>query len=241
MTFIHYFCYIVAGALVSSVMGEWFAANYSVKFLENRIIVLLIGVCVFIHATALASEDSFAKPNDNATVDLRKVFDGFYKTKLAYAEMKERVKPFDKKDLDMKINLRKEIINYSNLVASANEPLLTTDERDRRKQAAAYKLKEIDAAKTDISKFEKDSKVMLTAMRNKIRDDLMEQIFTVVNSRDKAHRYTFDQFRALATENKSSAKVLISIDTGEKSGGGIVDLTNSILAQLNANAPAGTP
>jgi outer membrane protein len=204
--------------------------------MKIRLVFLLMGVLVLNNLGLSASAGADSSQLGNATVDLRKVFDGFYKTKLLQTKIQQIVKPFEQKHNDMKANLKTEMINYSNLLASARDPSLTTDERDRLKQAATYKLSEIAPTKADISKFEEDAGLKVIAMRDKMREDILEEIFTVINSRDKSHRYTFDQFYALAKEHKT----LISIDTGEKLSGDTIDLTGSILAQLNAGAPAGT-
>jgi hypothetical protein len=205
----------------------------------TRLIVLLLGLLVFIHVAALGADGSDASQKANATVDLRRVFDNFYKTKLELAKMKELERNIKQKDQDMKVQFRKEMTAYTNLLASASDPSVTTDERDRRKEAVAYKLYEINTAKTNIIKYEKDSQTTFVTKRSQTRNELLKEIFAVINSRDASHRYTLDQFLAFSEKNKNFDKILLPIDTGKNYDGNTIDLTDSILAQLNTNAPAG--
>ena len=85
-----------------------------------------------------------------ATVDLKKLFDNYYKTKLAQAAIQERASQLDKDDKSMKDDLKKGSDDYQKLVQQANDQALSADERDRRKQSADDKLKDLQEKKAAI-------------------------------------------------------------------------------------------
>src|SRR6266705_3080874 len=71
-----------------------------------------------------------------ATIDLRKVFDNYWKKKQAEASLKERQTDMEKEDRNMVDDYKKVKEEYQTLLASANDQAISTDERDKRKTAA---------------------------------------------------------------------------------------------------------
>jgi outer membrane protein len=163
-----------------------------------------------------------------ATVDLKKLFDNYYKKNLAQAAIKERADQLDKDDKSMKDDLQKGSDDYKKLLEQANDQALSADERDRRKQAADDKFKELQASKAAIDQFERQASTTLGEQRQRMRDNILVEIKTAVASKAKAAGDTmvFDT----AAESGSSTPVII-YSAGEN------DLTDAVLAQLNAGAP----
>src|ERR1035438_6214493 len=108
-----------------------------------------------------------------ATVDLRKLFDNYYKTKLAQAAIQERAAQLDKDDKSMKDDLKKGSDDYQKLLQQANDQALSADERDRRKQSADDKLKQLQASKTAIDQFERQAQTTLGEQRQRMRDNII--------------------------------------------------------------------
>ena len=71
-----------------------------------------------------------------ATVDLRKIFEGYYKTKQADAQLRERGADAEKQYKGMLDDYQKANEDYKKLVESANDQAVSSEERDKRKKSA---------------------------------------------------------------------------------------------------------
>lgn len=186
-----------------------------------RTIVPTLFLLVFLSTPALAQTKI-------ATVDLKKLFDSYYKTKLAQAAIQERAVQLDKDDKGMKDDFKKSGDDYQKLLDQASDQALSADERDKRRQTAADKLKELQSSKNAIDQFERQAQTTLAEQRQRMRDNILVEIKKVVT--DKAHAagdtVVFDT--AAETINNTTAVVYSSGDN---------DLTDAVLAQLNAGAP----
>ena len=166
-----------------------------------------------------------------ATVDLRKLFDNYYKTKLAQAAIQDHAAQLDKDDKSMKDDLKKGGDDYQALLQQANDQALSADERDRRKQAAADKLKELQTNKATIDQYERQAQTTLGEQRQRMREKILVDIKAAVTTKAKAGGYTLVFDTAAETVNGTMAVVYTSGDN---------DLTDAILAQINAGAPIDT-
>ena len=188
-------------------------------FLKTAVAAFLL--MAFMNGSALAQTKI-------ATVDLKKLFDNYYKTKLAQAAIKERADQLDKDDKSMKDDLKKGSDDYQKLLQQANDQALSADERDRRKQAADEKLKQLQASKAAIDQFERQAQTTLGEQRQRMRDNILVEIKAAVATKAKSSGNTLVLDTAAETVNGTMA---IVFSTGEN------DLTDAILAQLNAGAP----
>ena len=111
------------------------------KFLRTT--VLTISLLAFLSVPALAQTKI-------GTVDMRKLFDGYWKTKQAQAALNDRKTQLDKDDKGMRDDLKKGGDEYQKLLEQANDQAISAEERDRRKQAAADKLKQLQESKNAI-------------------------------------------------------------------------------------------
>jgi outer membrane protein len=163
-----------------------------------------------------------------ATVDLKKLFDSYYKTKLAQVSIQERATQLDKDDKGMKDDLKKGGDDYQALVQQANDQALSAEERDRRKQAADDKLKQLQASKAAIDQFERQAQTTLGEQRQRMRENILTEIKAAVTAQAKSGGYTLVFDTAAETVNGTMAIVYTNGDN---------DLTAAILSQLNAGAP----
>ncbi len=163
-----------------------------------------------------------------ATVDLKKLFDNYYKTKLAQAAIQDRAAQFDKDDKSMKDDLKKGSDDYQALLTQANDQALSADERDKRKQSADDKLKQLQASKAAIDQFERQAQTTLGEQRQRMRQNILTEINAAVAAKAKAADVTLVFDTAAETVNGTMAIVYSAGDN---------DLTDAVLAQLNAGAP----
>jgi outer membrane protein len=163
-----------------------------------------------------------------ATVDLKKLFDNYYKTKLAQASIQERAAQLDADDKSMKDELKKGSDDYQQLLLQANDQALSADERDRRKQAADDKLKQLQASKAAIDQYERQAQTTLGEQRQRMRENILVEIKAAVATKAKSGDYSLVFDAAAETVNGTTTIVYTSGDN---------DLTDAVLSQLNAGAP----
>jgi outer membrane protein len=163
-----------------------------------------------------------------ATVDLRQLFDNYWKTRQAQSAIQDRATQLDKDDKSMKDDLKKAGDDYQQLLAQANDQAISADERDRRKQAATDKLKQLEDRRTAIEQYERQAQATLNEQRQHMREKILGDIQTAVNTNAKAGGYTLVIDTAAETVN---ATPTVIYHTDES------DLTAAVLKQLNAGAP----
>jgi outer membrane protein len=190
------------------------------KFLLRTVLPAFL-LMAFMNVSALAQTKI-------ATVDLKKLFDNYYKTKLAAASLDDRRAQLQKDDKSMKDDFKKASDDYQQLMQQANDPALSADERDHRKQAADDKLKQLQASKTAIDQYERQVQVTLGEQQDRMRNNILTEIKDAVAVKAKADGDTIVLDTAAETANRT---LMMVYNSGEN------DLTDATLAQLNAGAP----
>ncbi len=186
-----------------------------------RIILPAVLLMTFLSSPALAQQKI-------ATVDMRKLFDGYWKTKQAETALNDRKAELDKEDRGFLDNLQKDRDEYQKLLDAAADQAISADERDKRKQAAADKYAEIKDSQTAIVQFERQAQATLGSQTQRMRSDIIKEITGAVTAKAKTAGYTM--VVDAASDNANQTPVVLYND-------GQNDLTAAILAQLNAGAP----
>ena len=158
-----------------------------------------------------------------ASVDMKKLFNGYYKTKLAQASLETRKTELRKEIKDMADGLEKSQTVYKQLLDQASDPAISNDERTKRKQATADKAKEIGNSRAAIEQFQRQAEAQLADQSQRMSANLVGEIQKAVADKAKASGYSF-------VMNSASVEVVVFASTDN-------DLTTSVLAQLNAGAP----
>src|ERR1700679_2301868 len=104
------------------------------KFISKRICagLLLAGLLATSAVPALAQTRA-AQVNTIATIDLRKVFENYWKRQQAEAALKDRGASLDKELKGFMDDYKKTQEEYNKLLASASDQSVTPEERDKRK------------------------------------------------------------------------------------------------------------
>jgi outer membrane protein len=166
-----------------------------------------------------------------ATVDLKKLFDNYWKTKQAEALIQEDAAKFAKDDKSLKEELNKGGDDYKTLVEKSNDPAVSAEERDRRKQAVADKAKQLQSQKAAIDQFERTAQTNISDKQQRMRDSILAEIKSAVAEKAKEGAYSLVIDTAAETINKTMTIVYSNGDN---------DLTDALLAHLNAGAPVDT-
>lgn len=163
-----------------------------------------------------------------ATVDLRKLFDKYYKTELAQKALKERGNDLASESTTLREGAKKINDDYRKLLADANDQAVSADAREKRKQEAEVKLRELKQVEDSVVQFERQARVTLEEQNKRMRANIIDEIRTVVTARAKSGGYSF-----VFDSSADSANVtpVILYNSGDN------DLTDAVLAQLNAAAP----
>jgi outer membrane protein len=180
---------------------------------------------------ALTGLSAFGQ-NKVATVDLKKLFDNYYKTKLATQAIQDRANDMDKDYTTMAKDLKNKGDDYEKLLESASDPAVSDQERQRRKANASDLLKQLQDSKAAIDQYERQAQMTLADQKQRMRDNILDEIKKVVADKAKAGGYTLVLDTAAETVNGTPS---IIFTTGEG------DLTGDVLKQLNAAAPPDLP
>lgn len=164
-----------------------------------------------------------------ATVDMKKIFDGYYKTKQAEGQIKDRAGESDKVYKGMVDDYQKANEEYRKLVDSANDQTASAEEREKRKKSAETKLMEIQEIEKSVKQFRAQAQDTLTSLEKRMRDNIVKEIRDVVNSRSKSGNYNMVFDTSAQTVYQTP---FILYTAGQN------DLTDDIIKDLNATAPA---
>lgn len=189
-------------------------------------------LCVTLGGTAAAQSRI-------ATVDLPKVFEKYWKTQQATAALKDQAAEMEKSRDEMVDGWKKSKDEYQKLLEDANNQAVSAEERDRRKQAAEDKLKELKATEDGISQFDRQSNVALNEKKARMRKNILEEIKQAIISKAKAGGYTLvvDSSAQTYAPDPSGPYYTPSVLYWDDK----TDLTESVLAQLNTGAPVAPP
>jgi outer membrane protein len=187
------------------------------KNLRYTILIVTLLVTTILSAGAQTTQAKIA------TVDMKKLFNGYYKTRLAQASLEGRKTELKKEIKDMADGLDKAQTDYKQLVNQASDPALSDDERTKRQQAATDKAKEIDNSRAALQQFQRQAEAQLADQSQRMSADLVGEIQKAVAAKAKADGYSI-------VLNSGSIETVVY-------AGGDNDITTSVLAQLNAGAP----
>jgi outer membrane protein len=192
------------------------------KFLRTIVLTLSLLACLSLSAPAQTKI---------GTVDLRKVFDGYWKTKQAQAALNTRKTELDQDDKTMRENLKKGGDEYQKLLEQANDQAISAEERSRRTQAVEDKRKQLLESKNALDAFERQAQMTLSDQGQRMRENILTEIKAAITTLARTGGYTLVMDAAAETANATTAVVYTN---GEN------DLTAAVLKQLNAGAPITT-
>ena len=167
-----------------------------------------------------------------ATVDLKKIFDNYYKKKLADASLQQRLNELDKTYADMAADFKKHNDEYQTLMESANDQAVSPDERDKRRVAAEEEAKRLEDEKATVEQFERQAQVEIADQRDRMRENILTEIKKHVAEKAKAEGDTIVLDTAAESANQTPIVIYSAGDN---------DLTDEVLKQMNADAPPDLP
>jgi outer membrane protein len=197
----------------------WYPHENLFSFLPMKNLRLTLLTIVLLAATAISA----SAQSKIATVDMKKIFNGYWKTKQATAALENRKLELRKEMKESAEAVEKAQTEYKQLLDQSNDQAISVDERDKRKQAAAAKAKEIGNSKVALEQFQRQAEAQLADQSQRMSGNLVTEIQKAVADKAKAGGCT-------AVLNAAATEMVIYADPQ-------VDLTDAVLAQLNAGAP----
>jgi Skp family chaperone for outer membrane proteins len=157
-----------------------------------------------------------------ATVDMRKLLNGYWKTKQANAALDARKADLRKELKDMADGLDKAQADYKLLLTQASDPAISEEERTRRHEALNDKTKQINDSKAAFDQFSRQAEVQLQDQVQRMTSNLIADIQAAVGAQAKISGVSM-------VLNGAADSVIYN--KGDN------DLTPDVLKQLNAGAP----
>jgi outer membrane protein len=176
----------------------------------------------------LLASPAWAQPRV-ATVDMRKLFDDYYKTKEARAVLDGEATDMAKEHAKMVEDWKKQKEDYQTALANANDQGVSADERERRRKIAEDKLKQIKKSEAALAEYERSAQSTYKDQTDRVRDKVVEEIRAVIDAKARAAGYTL-VFDASAISPNGVPVFLFYHSTDD-------DLTQAVLEELNASAP----
>ncbi|HEX4121707.1 MAG TPA: OmpH family outer membrane protein [Verrucomicrobiae bacterium] len=165
-----------------------------------------------------------------ATVDLRKVFDKYYKTVESTAGIKQEAADIDKRRKELVDDAKTNEDEWRKLIDKANDQAVSSEERDKSKKAAEQKYGELESDKEAITEFDRVSTAQMHDKQQQRRDDIVKEIRQVLNADAKAAGYNM----VLDVSGESANMVPFLLYTN-----GQTDMTDALIKELNSTAPPG--
>src|SRR5947208_9276805 len=163
-----------------------------------------------------------------AIVDLRKVFDDYYKTQAADATLKDRAGDLEKERKALTDQYQKLTEDYKKALDGANDQAVSADEREKRKKSAESRLIEIKELEQNLTQFDRQSRTTLEEQQRRMRENILGEIKNVINLKAKTGNFSLVIDTAAETINKTP---VVMFTNGEN------DITSMVLAELNRGAP----
>ena len=157
------------------------------------------------------------------SVDMKKLFDGYWKTKQAQSALETRLVELRKEIKEMTDGLEKTQNEYKQLLDQATDQAISADEREKRKQAAGDKAKEMSNSKIALDQFQRQAEAQLADQKQRMSSNITTEIRKVVADQAKASGAT-------VVLNANITDIIVFTDPA-------TDITENVLKELNAGAP----
>jgi outer membrane protein len=167
-------------------------------------------------------------PTRIGIIDLKKVFDNYWKKKQAEAVIKDRFEGIQKDLKDMDADYQKTSSEYEKAVKDAADTNLSAEERDKRKKNAEDILKKLKDIQTDATRYRQRALENLDDQKKRLGDKVLEEIREAVSAKARTAAFTC----VINTAAEGIGGPVFLYTNGDN------DLTDTVINTLNAGAPA---
>jgi outer membrane protein len=195
--------------------------------IRNPVSTLRVAAAVALAALALGAAPARAEVKI-AVIDLKKVFDGFWMTKQADAELKASEADYRKNRRRLMDEGQRATEEYKKLLEGANDQALAADERAKRKAEAEKKVAELREIEQSVTQFDRTTAQNLQDQGRRMRERILAKIREVVDAKARSGGFTLVLDTAAETPNQTPILLFSNREN---------ELTDSVLTELNATAP----
>jgi outer membrane protein len=164
-----------------------------------------------------------------ATVNLRRIFDGYWRTKAASADLKGRTDKYDEDFRRLIDQYQKANEAYRQLVSKFEDQSLSAEDRKKLENTGRAKVTELREMEVEINQFLQHSRTILGDKQQRLRSSILAEINNMVTV--KARAGNFDLVLDVSGETSNGAPT-VQYTNGKN------DLTDAVLEALNTGAPA---
>ena len=200
---------------------------------KKRRFAMTVFAAAAVAATVWAAPAAFAQNTKIGSVDMRKLYEDFYKTKAAQRSFDESIAAY-RKDYQQRVNdYNKLNEDFQKLREESSNPALTQEKREQKTKAVNEKVIELRKSLEAVKEFEQNSQQYLNDLRRRQNDAILKEILEAVRKKGREGSYTVI---VDSSGFGTVASVPMAVYADEK-----LDFTDLILKELNANAPANLP
>lgn len=161
-------------------------------------------------------------------VDMNKVFTSYYKTKDAETRLND-ARAQAKTDLDSRLEtLKSNMEEINKLEADTKKPELAADKKEAAVKQRDEKINEVRNLDREIGEFRQTRERQLQEQFMRMRGDIVQDIMKVVDTKVKSEGYDL----VLDSSGLGISQVKVVLYSAPS-----MDFSESIISQLNANAP----
>jgi outer membrane protein len=200
--------------------------NAIFRLLHMKKILLILSFCFALALGASAAEQRIA------TVDLKKLFDNYYRTKQQDAKLKTEAAELEKDAKEMMEQLQKGDEKYTKMLDAAKDPAISAAEREKRSKEAENQLIDLRGLKNRLDQYNATSRARLDEQKRRMRDTLLSEIRDTIKAKIRGSGYTM--VIDVGAESAIGTPIVLYSSGND-------DLTDSVLKELNVGAPPPTP
>lgn len=164
-----------------------------------------------------------------AGVDLKKLFENYWRTKQANNNLQNQREEMLKERNAYTDRLKKADEEYRKLLEEANDQAISAEERNRRKKTAEEKLVELKQIEGATEQFLRNAASTLQETEARMRNNIVKELREAIAAKAKVAGYTL--VIDLSADTPVGTQVFLY--------SAIEDITEMLTAELNAKAPPG--
>ncbi len=188
---------------------------------RHSLIIALLGL-VLLFGNAAAAELKLA------TVDMAKVFNGYWKSKKAQEVLRQKEVTKEGQLKELQEEQQKLVEQHQKMLRQMEDPTLNAGERERMRRTTQKKADEVRELMASIDQFRRSSITELQKDEGDARKKLLDEIRAVITAAAKERGYNYIVDSA-ALGPVGNPVVLYSEEAN--------DLTDAIMTRLNASDP----
>jgi outer membrane protein len=194
--------------------------------MTNRNLIRVLALAMALACSTLAAQAQNLKI---ASIDLKKLFENYWKTKQANANLQTQREEMLKERNALTDRLKKADEEYKKLLESASDQIVSAEERNKRKKAAEEKLLELRQIESATEQFLRNAASTLQETEARMRNNIVKELKESINAKAKAAGYT------LVIDSSADTPVGTPVFLYAATE----DITEALTTELNTKAPPG--